>query len=260
MRVRDFDCTLWRLGCRRGFRRAVRDVLAAVKPVQHAALAKNAYIEVNDRRSEAGQHFGSVRAGATVAKTARVDVGVNKTCATPTTAGREGDTMSGHHNKVGRVLQRRQLQAASGALGRFSDDLRQSHKAAGWSPRAAVNAHRDGLALALAAIQPVIEQRVAEAVKYDAECKADAFPYRGPGQLPPTRPIVSGGLRPQDTGQVRQVADATAEERRLLAEFEAEVKNIYMTNPGNPEAAQRGVTRARATFATKLALRTGGSR
>ena len=80
MRVRDFDCTLWRLGCRRGLRRAIRHVLAAVKPVQYAALAKNAYIDVNDRRPETGpgQRFGATRTGVTVAKTASVDPSIGQ--------------------------------------------------------------------------------------------------------------------------------------------------------------------------------------
>ncbi len=80
--------------------------------------------------------------------------------------------MSGHHNKVGRLILRRQLQAAGGALARFRDDLTTSRKAVGWSARAVVNEHRNALARVAEEIAPVVEARVREAVAYDREVEA----------------------------------------------------------------------------------------
>ncbi len=80
--------------------------------------------------------------------------------------------MGAHHSKVGRLILRRQLQAAGGVLGRFRDDLTTSRKAVGWSPRAVVSEHRDALAQVVEELEPIIAERLKAEVACDREVEA----------------------------------------------------------------------------------------
>jgi hypothetical protein len=152
-----------------------------------------------------------------------------------------------------------QLRTAAAALNRYQNRAwsRKADNLPDFDRQQQREQDRRDLKTAVEILEPIIGERIKTELALDVAEKAEMIHYRGPGQLPASRPIASGGLGANETSQVRQVADATAEERRLLAEFEAEVRDIYLANSSDPEAAQRGVVRARAMLATKLALRGG---
>ncbi len=116
------------------------------------------------------------------------------------------------------------MQAASGALARFGDDLRTSAKSDGWSVRQTINAHRDSLSLALAAVGPVIEERLAAEVEADREAeanKAEAAHYSSAshariGAAPQARP-----------------------EAAALEGFKSEVRDAINTSPTSQVARER---------------------
>ena len=157
------------------------------------------------------------------------------------------------------MQQRQHLQSATSALKRFHADLREARKGAGWSPREVIAAHREEIAEALAVIEPHVGARVAIETGLDAVEKAEAshpFPYNGPGQLPPTQPITSGGLRPQDTGQATAAVDAVARQRAELAAVEEETR-LAVTLAPDAEAARKAVAAILARLTVKGILRGG---
>jgi hypothetical protein len=151
--------------------------------------------------------------------------------------------MSGHHDKFGRLTQRRALQAASGALRAFRDDLTTSHKGMGWTPRAVVNAHRDELATVCEELGPIVEQRLAREVALDAldrAEKAEAAVRPAYGNTPGAR--IGGPAVP---------ARGPAAE---LDSFKSEVDGILATSPDS-ETARRRVQQLLAIEATRLSFR-----
>ncbi len=139
--------------------------------------------------------------------------------------------MSGHHNKVGRLILRRQLQAAGGVLARFRDDLTTSRKAVGWSPRAVINEHRDALAQVVEEIEPIVAERLKAEVAYDREAEA-------------VKAAAAGGH-----GIFAQVSNTSCE----VEAFKAEVRSAIESAPDS-DTARRRVAMLVATEQTRHIL------
>ena len=145
------------------------------------------------------------------------------------------------HSKFTRLAERRALQAASGALRRFHDDFATSRKAdSDWTPRQVVGSHRDALGDAVRVLTPIISDRVRAGVAYDNECKAEAYPYNGPGQLHPSQRI----------GEPPLPSRGAAGE---LETFKSAVSDVLATSPDS-ETARRRVQALLATEATRLSI------
>ena len=103
-------------------------------------------------------------------------------------------------------------------------------------------------------LTPIVEARVAEAARYDAECsaiKADG----GHGIFTPA--ITTGGLTTNENSQVRQVADATGAERRELEVFENRIRDAYLRSGGDLEGAAKAAAFARAEYLVRKTMRGG---
>lgn len=128
-----------------------------------------------------------------------------------------------------RMAERRSLQAATSKLGRFSDDLRQSRKTDGWSPRQVVREHRDDVALALAAIEPILTEHLQGCVQADREveaAKAEAGRSGGHAYFAPSARIGESAAPKHD---------AAGE----LEAFKAEVAFAISTAPTGQVARER---------------------
>ncbi len=137
--------------------------------------------------------------------------------------------MSGHHNKVGRLILRRQLQAAGGMLARFGDDLRASRKSDGWSPRAVVNEHRNALAQVVEELEPIIAERLKAEITYDREVeavKADAAGGRGVFASAPVSPEVEA-FKAEVRNAIEGAPDSESARRRVaMLVAKSQVKRI----------------------------------
>lgn len=60
-RIRDLDKPWWRLATRKGWRKSVRAMLAAVQSGARGGLGKPRVEDVGSERLEVGQRFGAVR-------------------------------------------------------------------------------------------------------------------------------------------------------------------------------------------------------
>lgn len=158
--------------------------------------------------------------------------------------------MSGHHDKFGRLTQRRALQAASGALRRFRDDFTTSHKGEGWTPRSIIAEHRDALADAAAVLGPIIADRVRTEVQLDAAEKAEAAVAAKAERVSYSS---APGAR---IGEAPSLSTVDSDE--TLESFKAEVADVLASSPDSGTARRR-VQALLAVEASRLALK-GGSR
>lgn len=148
--------------------------------------------------------------------------------------------MSGHHDKIGRLMQRRQLQSAQSTFRRFGAALDESRKGT-WSPRQVIREHRDEVQAAIDEIAPIFEGRLSDAVAYDRECAEIA-------KAAAARPAYSNAPGARIGSSASSSGDESLEAFRARVQFAVDTA-------GTPEVARERLATIIATTQVKSIFR-----